>query len=201
MSGRDLADPLKLIIVRDMLLTGYDAPVLNTMYIDKPMSGHNLMRAIVGVNRVFGDKEGGLVVDYIGIAQDLKQALAVYTANNGRGQLAFDQEEAVARMVGLYEIVVDMFGAFDYRRYFDLPVQQKLNFILQAANHIAGLSEEKRGAACAHRQGALQAACRAPANRLAVGGKRAGPAERAGQAHSTPTQLSARRPASIRHWE
>lgn len=107
---KDPTDPLKLIIVRDMLLTGYDAPVLNTMYIDKPMNGHNLMQAIARVNRVFGDKEGGLIVDYIGIAQDLKNALALYTANSGRGKLTFDQAEAVAKMMELYEIVVDMFG-------------------------------------------------------------------------------------------
>jgi type I restriction enzyme R subunit len=142
---KEPADPLKLIIVRDMLLTGYDAPVLHTMYIDKPMNGHHLMQAIARVNRVFGDKEGGLIVDYIGIAQDLKKALALYTANSGRGQLTFDQEEAVARMLELYEIVVDMFGAFDYRRYFTLPLNQKLNFILQAANHIADLSEIQEG--------------------------------------------------------
>lgn len=142
---KDPADPLKLIIVRDMLLTGYDAPVLHTMYIDKPMNGHNLMQAIARVNRVFGDKDGGLIVDYIGIAQDLKKALALYTANSGRGQLAFDQEEAVARMMELHEIVVDMFGTFDYRQYFTLPLQQKLNFMLQAANHIADLSEIQDG--------------------------------------------------------
>ena len=142
---KDPSDPLKLIIVRDMLLTGYDAPVLNTMYIDKPMNGHNLMQAIARVNRVFGDKAGGLIVDYIGIAQDLRNALATYTANSGRGKLAFDQAEAVARMMELYEIVVDMFGAFDYRRYFTLESKHKLNFILTAANHIADLTEIQDG--------------------------------------------------------
>ena len=109
---KDPNDPLKLLIVRDMLLTGFDAPCLHTMYIDKPMNGHNLMQAIARVNRVFGDKEGGLIVDYIGIAQDLKNALAVYTASQGKGKMTFDQEEAVAKMLELYEIVVDMFGAF-----------------------------------------------------------------------------------------
>lgn len=142
---KDPNDPLKLIIVRDMLLTGYDAPVLNTMYIDKPMNGHNLMQAIARVNRVFGDKEGGLIVDYIGIAQDLKKALATYTANSGRGKLTFDQEEAVAKMLEIYEIVVDMFGGFDYRRYFTLAPKDKLNFILAAANHIAGLRDLQQG--------------------------------------------------------
>ena len=155
-------DPLKLLIVRDMLLTGYDAPVLNTMYIDKPMNGHNLMQAIARVNRVFGDKAGGLIVDYIGIAQDLRNALATYTANSGRGKLAFDQAEAVAKMMELYEIVVDMFGApaqaelveaeasargrgFAYRQYFALEPKHKLNFILTAANHLADLTEIQDG--------------------------------------------------------
>ncbi len=142
---KDPADPLKLLIVRDMLLTGYDAPVLNTMYIDKPMNGHNLMQAIARVNRVFGDKDGGLIVDYIGIAQDLRKALAIYTASEGRGKLAYDQEEAVAKMLELHEIVVDMFGTFDFRRYFTLEPKDKLNFMLAAANHIADLTEVQNG--------------------------------------------------------
>ncbi|MFO0793042.1 MAG: DUF3387 domain-containing protein, partial [Candidatus Brocadiaceae bacterium] len=142
---KDPADPLKLVIVRDMWLTGFDAPCLHTLYIDKPMNGHNLMQAIARVNRVFGDKEGGLVVDYIGIAQDLKKALAVYTESKGRGSLTFDQEEAVARMLELYEIVVDMFHGFEYHRYFNLEPREKLNFILDATNYIAELSEEKDG--------------------------------------------------------
>lgn len=142
---KDPADPLKLVIVRDMWLTGFDAPCLHTLYLDKPMNGHNLMQAIARVNRVFGDKEGGLVVDYIGIAQDLKKALAVYTESKGRGSLTFDQEEAVARMQELYEIVVDMFHGFEYRRYFTLEPRGKLNFILDATNYIAELFEEKDG--------------------------------------------------------
>lgn len=142
---KDPQDPLKLVIVRDMWLTGFDAPCLHTLYLDKPMNGHNLMQAIARVNRVFGDKEGGLVVDYIGIAQDLKKALAVYTESKGRGSLTFDQEEAVARMQELYEIVVDMFHGFEYRRYFTLEPRGKLNFILDATNYIAELFEEKDG--------------------------------------------------------
>ena len=142
---KDPADPLKLVIVRDMLLTGFDAPCLHTMYIDKPMNGHNLMQAIARVNRVFGDKEGGLIVDYIGIAQDLKKALAVYTASEGKGSLTLDQAEAVAKMMELYEIVVDMFAGFDYRQYFTLEPKYKLNFILSAANTIADLTEEIDG--------------------------------------------------------
>jgi len=142
---KDPNDSLKLIIVRDMFLTGFDAPCLHTMYIDKPMNGHTLMQAIARVNRVFGDKEGGLFVDYIGIAQDLKNALLVYAASQGKGQITFDQEEAVAKMLEYYEIVVDMFGRFDYRRYFALEPKKKLTFILDAANYIADLSEVKEG--------------------------------------------------------
>jgi len=146
--GNRLKDPdndLKLLIVRDMFLTGFDAPCLHTMYIDKPMNGHTLMQAIARVNRVFGDKEGGLIVDYIGIAQDLKQALLVYAASQGKGQIALDQEEAVAKMLEYYEIVVNMFGRFDYKRYFTLEPKYKLNFILNAADYLLGLPEIKEG--------------------------------------------------------
>ena len=142
---KDPNDSLKLLIVRDMFLTGFDAPCLHTMYIDKPMNGHTLMQAIARVNRVFGDKEGGLIVDYIGIAQDLKNALLVYAASQGKGQITFDQEQAVAKMLEYYEIVMDMFGRFDYRRYFALEPKKKLSFILDAANYIADLSEVKEG--------------------------------------------------------
>ena len=152
---KDPNDSLQLIIVRDMFLTGFDAPPLHTMYIDKPMNGHTLMQAIARVNRVFGDKEGGLIVDYIGIAQDLKNALAVYAARNGRGEIKHDQEEAVAKMLEIHEIVVDMFypspsgrgevRGFDYRKYFTLEPKHKLNFILDAANYISELTEEKEG--------------------------------------------------------
>ena len=142
---KDPQDPLRLLIVRDMFLTGFDAPCLHTMYVDKPMNGHTLMQAIARVNRVFGDKEGGLVVDYIGIAQDLKNAMLIYAASQGKGQITFDQEEAVAKMQELYEVVVDMFARFDYRRYFALEPKAKLNFLLDAANHIAELCEIKEG--------------------------------------------------------
>ena len=142
---KDPNDSLKLLIVRDMFLTGYDAPPLHTMYVDKPMNGHKLMQAIARVNRVFGDKEGGLIVDYIGIAQDLKNALAVYAARKGRGDIKHDQEEAVAKMLEIYEVVVNMFGRFDYRKYFTFEPREKLNFILDAANYISELTEEKDG--------------------------------------------------------
>lgn len=139
---KDPKDPLKLVIVRDMWLTGFDAPCLHTLYIDKPMNGHNLMQAIARVNRVFGDKQGGLVVDYIGIAQDLKNALAIYTESKGKGQLTFDQADAVAKMLDFYEIVVDMFGTFGYQKYFQLAPKDKLNFVLDASNYILGLKDE-----------------------------------------------------------
>lgn len=142
---KDPKDPLKLVIVRDMWLTGFDAPCLHTLYIDKPMNGHNLMQAIARVNRVFGDKDGGLIVDYIGIAQDLKNALAIYTDSMGKGRLAYDQEDAVAKMLEIYEIVGDMFGPFDYRRYFSQEPRGKLDFILDAANFISELTDEQNG--------------------------------------------------------
>ncbi len=140
---KDPKDPLKIVIVRDMWLTGFDAPALHTLYVDKPMNGHNLMQAIARVNRVFGDKTGGLVVDYIGIAQDLKKALATYTESKGRGKLTFDQAEAVAKMQELYEVVVGMFNGFDYRGYFGTEPRHKLSFILDASNFILGLEDGK----------------------------------------------------------
>lgn len=142
---KDPKDSLKLIIVRDMFLTGFDVPPLHTMYIDKPMRGHTLMQAIARVNRVFGDKEGGFIVDYIGIAQDLKNALADYAARKGRGEIKHDQEEAVAKMLEIYEVIVNMFGKFDYRKYFTLQPKEKLSFILDTANFISELTEEKEG--------------------------------------------------------
>ena len=140
---KDPQDPLKLVIVHDMWLTGFDAPCLNTLYVDKQMNGHNLMQAIARVNRVFGDKGGGLVVDYIGIAQDLKKALAVYTENKGRGQMTFDVQEAVAKLQEYYEIVRDMFEN-RHKHYFELALKDKYNFILDATNHILGLKDGKK---------------------------------------------------------
>src|SRR5204863_1780211 len=96
---KDPADPLKLVIVRDMWLTGFDVPCLHTMYLDKPMRGHGLMQAIARVNRVFRDKPGGPVVDYFGVAQELKYAMATYTESGGKGKTALPQEEAVAALV------------------------------------------------------------------------------------------------------
>ncbi len=124
-----------------MWLTGFDAPCLHTLYVDKPMTGHNLMQAIARVNRVFKDKEGGLIVDYLGIAQDLKKALSVYTSSGGKGKIEFDQQEAVAKMEELYEIVVDLFHGFDYKRFFDLQPREKLTFLLDATDFILGLDK------------------------------------------------------------
>ncbi len=140
---KDPKDGLKLVIVRDMWLTGFDAPCLNTLYVDKPMSGHNLMQAIARVNRVFKDKEGGLIVDYLGIAQDLKKALSIYTASGGKGKIEFNQEEAVAKMEEFYDIVVDLFDKFDYKKFFNLEPRQKLTFLLDATDYVLGLDNGK----------------------------------------------------------
>lgn len=144
--GDRLKDPkegLKLVIVRDMWLTGFDAPCLNTLYVDKPMSGHNLMQAIARVNRVFKDKEGGLIVDYLGIAQDLKKALSIYTASGGKGKIEFDQEEAVAKMEEFYDIVVDLFDKFNYKKFFELDPRQKLTFLVDVTDYVLGLDNGK----------------------------------------------------------
>ena len=111
---KDPNDELKIVIVRDMWLTGFDCPSMHTMYVDKPMGGHNLMQAIARVNRVFRDKPGGRVVDYLGLADALKRALSDYTQSGGKGNATIDQDEAVAVMLEKYEIVRDMFHGFDY---------------------------------------------------------------------------------------
>jgi type I site-specific deoxyribonuclease, HsdR family len=126
-------DPLRIVIVRDMWLTGFDVPSLHTMYVDKPMQGHTLMQAIARVNRVFKDKPGGLVVDYIGLGEELKKAIADYTESGGTGKTAIDQEEAVAVMLEKYEICCGIFHGFDWsdwedpeRRIALLPVAQSV---------------------------------------------------------------------------
>ncbi|UGA37636.1 type I restriction endonuclease subunit R [Chromobacterium haemolyticum] len=111
---KDPADPLRLVIVRDMWLTGFDAPCVHTLYVDKPMKGHNLMQAIARVNRVFKDKQGGLVVDYIGIANELKSALKEYTASNGRGKPTVDAAEAYAILAEKLDILQSMLHGYDY---------------------------------------------------------------------------------------
>ena len=110
---RDPSDPLRIVLVRDMWLTGFDAPSLHTMYVDKPMRGHGLMQAIARVNRVFKDKPGGLVVDYLGLAHELRRALATYTESGGRGQTALNQEEVVAVMLAKYDVCCAIFHGFD----------------------------------------------------------------------------------------
>jgi type I restriction enzyme R subunit len=129
------SDELRLVIVRDMWLTGFDAPSLHTMYVDKPMRSLGLMQAIARVNRVFRDKEGGLVVDYIGIAYELKKALSEYTERD-RENTGIPQEEAVAVMLEKYEIVCDLFYGFEYRQFFTASPREKLRLIPTAMEHI-----------------------------------------------------------------
>jgi len=129
---KDPSDPLKLVIVRDMWLTGFDAPACHTMYVDKPMHSHNLMQAIARVNRVFKDKPGGLVVDYIGIAAELKQALKIYTDAKGRGTPTLDAHEALAILLEKLDIVQAMFHGFDYSAY----ATNALALLVPAVNHI-----------------------------------------------------------------
>jgi len=141
---KDVDDELKLVIVRDMWLTGFDAPSMHTLYIDKPMKGHNLMQAIARVNRVYKDKPGGLVVDYLGIASDLKKALSFYSDSGGRGDPALAQEQAVALMLEKLEIVSQMYHGFDYEAYFEADTRRKLSIILEAEEYILGLEEGKK---------------------------------------------------------
>ncbi len=129
-------DPFRLVIVRDMWLTGFDAPSLHTMYVDKPMRGHGLMQAIARVNRVFGDKPGGLVVDYLGLADELKQALATYTESGGTGKTAVDQAEAVALMLEKYEVCKGLFHGFDWSRWLIGTPQDRLSVLPRAQEHV-----------------------------------------------------------------
>lgn len=140
---KDEKDPLKMVIVIDMWLTGFDAPVLHTLYLDKDMSGHNLMQAIARVNRVFRDKPGGLIVDYVPVTGNLKAALKIYTESNGKGDIAVDIAEAAAFMMLKFEVVQQMFHGFNYKEYFTAPVGRRMNIILEAEDHILGLEEGK----------------------------------------------------------
>jgi type I restriction enzyme R subunit len=137
---KDPKDPLQIVIVRDMWLTGFDAPCVHTLYVDKPMKGHNLMQAIARVNRVFKDKQGGLVVDYIGIANELKSALKEYTASKGRGRPTVDAHEAYSLLAEKMDILRGMLHGFDYSDY--LNGGHKL--LAGAANHILGLEDGKK---------------------------------------------------------
>jgi type I restriction enzyme R subunit len=144
--GDNFKDPrheLRLLIVRDMFLTGFDAPTLHTMYLDKPIKGHTLMQAIARVNRVYPGKEGGLVVDYMGVGAELKEALINYTESGGKGKPTLDQEKAVMLMQEKYEIVKDMFHGFNYRKFFDLKPSERISFVPAAMEHILGEQGKK----------------------------------------------------------
>ncbi|MFC1560864.1 HsdR family type I site-specific deoxyribonuclease [Candidatus Latescibacterota bacterium] len=132
---KDPSDPLRISIVRDMWLTGFDAPSLHTMYIDKPMRGHGLMQAIARVNRVFKDKPGGLIVDYIGIAYDLKKALAEYSKGDTE-QTGIPQDEAVALLLEKFEIVSGILHGYDYKPFFTVPINKRMYIIREAMDHI-----------------------------------------------------------------
>ena len=137
---REASDPFRIVLVRDMWLTGFDAPSLHTMYLDKPMRGHGLMQAIARVNRVFRDKPGGLVVDYLGLAQDLRQALVTYTESGGTGRTAIDKEEAVAVMLEKYGVCCALFHGFDWTKWTTGTPTERLALIPPAQEHI--LSQE-----------------------------------------------------------
>ena len=156
--ARDPKDPLKLVIVRDMWLTGFDAPCMHTMYVDKPMQGHGLMQAIARVNRVFRDKPAGLIVDYIGIAQNLKSALQQYSKND-QDNTGVDEAQAVAVMVEKYEVVRDMYHGFNYASAMTGTPQQRLammagaiEWILDLQQKLASKEKTKEGKKNAHRR-------------------------------------------------
>src|SRR5206468_8144430 len=136
-------DPFKIVIVRDMWLTGFDAPSLSTMYVDKPMRGHGLMQAIARVNRVFRDKPGGLVVDYLGLAQELKQALVTYTESGGTGRTAIDQSEAAALMEEKYEVCAGLMHGFDWSRWVTGSPVERLGLLPPAQEHVLAQPDGK----------------------------------------------------------
>ena len=140
---RDSEDPLRAVLVRDMWLTGFDAPSLHTMYVDKPMRGHGLMQAIARVNRVFKDKPGGLVVDYLGLSHDLRQALATYTESGGTGSTALDKKEAVAVMLEKYEVCCGLFHGFDWTAWIAGTPTERLNLLPAAQEHILAHEDGK----------------------------------------------------------
>ncbi len=140
---RDAADELQVVIVRDMWLTGFDAPSLHTMYLDKPMRGHGLMQAIARVNRVFRDKPGGLVVDYLGIAHELRRALATYTESGGKGKTTIDQAAAVAVMLEKYEVCRGLFHSFDYSGWIKGTPTERLTYLPRAQEHILAQEDGK----------------------------------------------------------
>ena len=133
---RNADDPFRVVLVRDMWLTGFDAPSLHTMYVDKPMRGHGLMQAIARVNRVFRDKPGGLVVDYLGLSHELKQALATYTESGGTGETAVDKGEAIALMLEKYEVCLAILHGFDFAKWSTGTPQDRLALLPAAQEHI-----------------------------------------------------------------
>lgn len=137
------ADPFRIVIVRDMWLTGFDAPSLHTMYVDKPMRGHGLMQAIARVNRVFRDKPGGLIVDYLGLAEELREALHVYTASGGTGQTAIDQQEAVRVLLTKLDIVRGLFHGFDWSLWLTGTAGQRIGLLPAAQEHILAQEQGK----------------------------------------------------------
>ena len=149
---RDPDDPLQIVLVRDMWLTGFDAPSLHTLYVDKPMRGHGLMQAIARVNRVFKDKPGGLVVDYLGLAQDLKQALATYSESGGEGRTAVDQAEAVAVMQEKYGVCCGLFHGFDWSVWTTGTPAQRLNLLPAAQEQILAQEDGKERCLAAVRE-------------------------------------------------
>ena len=149
---RDPKDAFRLVLVRDMWLTGFDAPSLHTMYIDKPMRGHGLMQAIARVNRVFKDKPGGLVVDYLGLAQELKQALATYTESGGTGRTALDQDEAVAVMLEKHEVCCGLFHGFDWTKWTTGTPPERLGLLPAAQEHILAQESGKERCVVAVRE-------------------------------------------------
>lgn len=140
---KNSGDPFKIVIVRDMWLTGFDVPCLHTMYVDKPMKGHGLMQAIARVNRVFRDKPGGLVVDYLGLADALKKALSEYTESGGKGDTAINQEEAVALMLEKYELCCNLFHGFDWTLWTRGRPDEKLSILPAAQEHILAQDDGK----------------------------------------------------------
>ena len=140
---RDPADPLRMVLVRDMWLTGFDAPSLHTMYVDKPMRGHGLMQAIARVNRVFRDKPGGLVVDYLGLAHELKRALATYTETGGTGETALDKERAIEVMLEKYEVCCGLFHGFDRSAWTNGSPAERLQLLPAALEHVLAQKDGK----------------------------------------------------------
>ncbi len=141
---KDPEDALKLVIVRDMWLTGFDVPCMHTMYLDKPMQGHGLMQAIARVNRVFKDKPGGLIVDYLGLADQLKRAMRDYTESGGQGQTTIDQEEAARAFQKQFEVVSAMFHGFDYSKYLTGKPAERVSVVPNAIEHVLQLDNGKQ---------------------------------------------------------